>query len=210
MPAPATRSSLLPSNWPSLFKHARYPLFDSDVDSDFITQLSKDFADPPDIIRPHVTFVDEPEAASEGETHDKSHDQSHTALEEDFDDAFQDCQEETEESTPPQKTRDGWNKKHTHGTRFRQRFTVNQAALENVCLADDTTSLDRLFAYFKETESIYQHEDMPSNYTRPCVYASMKNNSDILHWGQMLHADDREEFERKKKSKAFKITTLSI
>jgi hypothetical protein len=24
----------------------------------------------------------------------------------------------------------------------------------------------------------------------------MKNKSDILHWGQMLHADDREEFEK--------------
>jgi hypothetical protein len=153
----------LPPNWPSLFEHARYSLFDSDVDSDFIPQLSKDFADAPDIRRPHVTVVEESEADSEGEPHDKYHDQSPIALEEDFDDAFQDCQEETEESPPPQKPRDGSNKKHTHGKRFRQRLTVNQAALENVCLTYGTTSLDLLFAYFKETESIYQHEDMTSN-----------------------------------------------
>jgi hypothetical protein len=81
-------TNALPSNWLSLFEHARYSLFDSDVDSDFIPQLSKDFADPPDIRRTHVTFVDESEAASEGDPHDKSHDQSPTTLEEDFDAAF--------------------------------------------------------------------------------------------------------------------------
>jgi hypothetical protein len=37
---------------------------------------------------------------------------------------------------------------------------------------------------------------MTPNYTRPCVYAAMKNNSDILHWGQISHAHDREEFEK--------------
>jgi hypothetical protein len=92
-------TNALPLNWPSLFEHARYSLFDSDVDSDFIPNLSKDFADPPDIRRPQVTFVDESEAASsEGEPHDKSHGQSHTPLEEDFDDACQDFQEEKEAS----------------------------------------------------------------------------------------------------------------
>jgi predicted RNA-binding protein with EMAP domain len=28
------------------------------------------------------------------------------------------------------------------------------------------------------------------------VYAAMKNSSDILHWGKMLHTDDRKEFEK--------------
>jgi hypothetical protein len=45
------------------FGSTGYSLFDSDVDSDFIPQLSKDFSDPADIRRPHVTFVDELEAA---------------------------------------------------------------------------------------------------------------------------------------------------
>jgi hypothetical protein len=55
-----------PSNWPSLFEHARYSLFDSDVNAEFIPTLSKDFADPPDIRKQHVTFIDASEAASEG------------------------------------------------------------------------------------------------------------------------------------------------
>jgi hypothetical protein len=37
---------------------------------------------------------------------------------------------------------------------------------------------------------------MTSNYTIPCVYAAMKNNSGIIHWGQMINADDRNEFEK--------------
>jgi hypothetical protein len=185
----------LPSNWPSLFEHARYSLFDSDVDAEFIPNLSKDFADPPDIRKQHVTFVDESESASEGAQSDRSSNHPPLALEEDFDDEFKDCQE-TEDPPPPQKTRNGWNKYHNHSTRFRQRFTVNQASLENVCLTNDVTSMDRLFAFFTETESIHQNDDMTSNYTRPCVYAAMKNNSDILHWGQMLHAEDRNEFEK--------------
>jgi hypothetical protein len=48
----------VPSNWPSLFEHASYSLFDIDVDAELIPTLSKDFADPPDIIKQHVTFVD--------------------------------------------------------------------------------------------------------------------------------------------------------
>jgi hypothetical protein len=50
------------------------------------------------------------------------------ALEEDFDDEFKDCQENEELPLPP-KPRNGWNKNHNHITRFRQRFTVNQASL---------------------------------------------------------------------------------
>jgi hypothetical protein len=88
-----------------------------------------------------------------------------------------------------QKPRDGWNKKHTHETRFRKRFTVNQAALEFFCLTDDVTSLDRLFVYFQEMESMHQHEDIASNYTRLCVYAAMKNNSDILHCRKILRQE---------------------
>jgi hypothetical protein len=56
--------------------------------------------------------------------------------------------------------------------------------------------MDRIFAFFGETESIDQNDDMTSNCIRSCVYAAMKNNSDIFHWGQMLHADDRNEFEK--------------
>jgi vesicle coat complex subunit len=37
---------------------------------------------------------------------------------------------------------------------------------------------------------------MKSNFTRPCVYASMKSNSGILNWEKMLNANDRNEFEK--------------
>jgi hypothetical protein len=87
-------------------------------------------------------------------------------------------------------------KNHNHSTRFRERFTVNQASLENVCFTNDVNSMDRLFEFVGETEIIEQNDDMTLDYTRPCVYAAMKNNSDILHWGKMLHADDRNEFEK--------------
>jgi hypothetical protein len=152
----------LPSNWPSLFEYARCSIFDSDVDADFIPTLSKDFADPPEFRKKHVTSVDESEAASDGVPSDRSNNQPHLALEEDFDDELKDCQE-NEDPLPPQKPRNGWNKNHNHSTRFRQRFTVNQAFLENLCFTDDVTSMDRLFAFFGKTESIHQNDDMTSN-----------------------------------------------
>jgi hypothetical protein len=83
----------LPSDWPYLFEHARYSLFDSDIDAEFILTLSKDFTDPPDIRIQHVTFIDEPEAASEGVPSDRSNNQPPLALEEDFDDEFKEIQE---------------------------------------------------------------------------------------------------------------------
>jgi hypothetical protein len=138
----------MPSNWPSLFEHSRYSLFDSDIDAEFIPTLSKDFAGPPDIRKQNVTFIDESAAASEGAPNHGSHDP--LSLEEDFDDEFKDCQENEDLPLPP-KPRNEWNKNHNHSTRFRQRFTVNQASLKNVCFINDITSMDRIFAFFGET-----------------------------------------------------------
>jgi hypothetical protein len=81
---------------------------------------------------------------------DRSKNQPPLALEEDFDDEFKDRQE-NEDPPPPQKPINRWNKNHNHSTRFRQRFTVNQASLKNVCFTNDFTSMDRLFAFFGET-----------------------------------------------------------
>jgi hypothetical protein len=54
-----------PTGLPSLNMQGNH-FFDSDVDKEFIKTLSKDFADPPDIRKQHVIFVDESEAASAG------------------------------------------------------------------------------------------------------------------------------------------------
>jgi hypothetical protein len=201
----------LPSDWPSLFEHARYSLFGSDIDAEFIPTLSKDFADPPDIRKQHVSFVDESEAAPEGVPSDASNKQPPLELEQDFHDEFKESQE-NEEPPPPQKPRNGWNKNHNHSTRFRKRFTVNQASLKNVCFTNDVTSMYHLFAFFGVTKIINQNADMASNYTRPCMFAAMKSNSDILHWGKCSMQMTETNFKNQWKGKltAFKTMTLRL
>ena len=87
--------------------------------------------------------------------------------------------------TDSDRPRSGWNDSHPHNTQFRNHLQANGCF--NVGPMD--TLLDQFSTMVSSLEQVHNLEDGTTNYTYP-----MALHNDVLHYGDMLQADDHHEF----------------
>jgi len=183
-------TNTIPSTWPDLFKNASTNYLDTDIQDQH--HLHDSWTDPSTdtsyTSRPFssVCFVDELDHIS-SETIPAS-----------------DTESDNVDTNPPSNSipragivaklpRKNWNKNHPYSNHFKQTFSANIAALENV-LSDDNLPIDRLTALLAEQNAIQSNIDGTDNMLQPFAFAAV--DDDTLHYGQMHKAPDREKFEQ--------------
>jgi len=88
----------------------------------------------------------------------------------------------------------GWNSTHSHNTRFKSRLQANMShALSSLLMQDNeikkSPTQDQLAAMLSNIKQQHTLEDGTCNYLYPWAL-----QNDVLHYGEMLQADDRPDF----------------
>jgi hypothetical protein len=86
----------------------------------------------------------------------------------------------------------GWNRDHTYGTRFKAHVQVNLTYANHLPTAhqsDQTPVLDQYATMISRIETLATLDDGSPNFIHPSAV-----HNDVLHYGDMLHADDKNHF----------------
>jgi hypothetical protein len=183
-------TNTIPSTWPDLFKNTSTNYLDDDLQDQH--HLHHSWSDPSTSTSctahpfSSVCFVDELDRISSETT-------SASVTESDNVDITQTSYSIPRTGILAKLPRKNWNKNHPYLTRFKQTFSANVAALENILL-DNNLPLDRLTALLAEQNAIHSNIDGTDNMLQPFAFAAV--DDDTLHYGQMRKAPDREKFEQ--------------